>query len=421
VYGAAIAAKVLNLLLATAAAGLVAWHAERTRMLGHHVPTGVAAAIVAAAAIAIPQLTVQSVLFSEPLFVVLLAVAVLLTDQPPSRLAPATAAAIAGGVAACAVLTRSIGVAVGAGIVLFALLIRREPLARGAVAAVPVIVATLAWSVWVFVHREGIDPALVSSYGAYGDYLRQAGLSDLGASVRDLPRPLGAITLGWLPNRAVYLFAGSTALALGLYGLVLLIKRSAIGLVLCCYLAVLAIWPFYPDRFLWAVLPWMALAWAAGAADLWRRRALRIPVAALIAMVALGYGLYQVRGFAGRWWHGAARPITANFEELLPAISALPSDAVIAVDDEPLVWLYTGRRAVPLYVYDYEGRETRAVTPAAHRAFLERQGVSHIVLASASSPAAGELRALIGAYPGWLVPVHQWTGARWIYEVRADR
>ena len=92
---------------------------------------------------------------------------------------------------------------------------------------------------------------------------------------------------------------------------------------------------------------------------------------------------------------------------------------VVATDDEALVWLYTGRRAVPLYLYAYRGRETVVPDPAAHRAFFDRQGVTHVLLASASGESATSPRALVTAYPEWLVPVRRWDGGRWLFVVRS--
>lgn len=410
VDAAAVGAKLLNLLLAAAGAGLIAWHARRHDLLGAAAPSWLAPAVVAAAALAIPVLTTQSVLFAEPLFVLLLAGAVLLADD--ARVIPAGVAT------ALAVLTRSIGIAAGAGIVLYLLLVRRERPRRALLALAPAALAGAAWGLWVVTQQRGIDPALALNYGSYGEVLKQAGLSAVGVSAPDLPRPLAAITLGWLPAAPlVWLFALPALAILG-YGLALLARRSSIGLTLLGYLAILAVWPYPPDRFLWAVLPWLALAWTAGAVALWRYARLRAPVAAVSAVLAIGYARYEARGFAGRWWAGAARAISANFRELLPALRALPADAVLATDDEALVWLYTGRTAVPLYLYQYRGRATLEPAPAAHRAYLRRMGVTHVVLASASADGARELRALLTAYPGWLAAVHRWSGGRWIFAVR---
>ena len=98
-------------------------------------------------------------------------------------------------------------------------------------------------------------------------------------------------------------------------------------------------------------------------------------------------------------------------------VSLFLGDAIVATDDEALVWLYTERRAVPFYLYSYRGRETVVPDAAAHRAYIERQGVTHIVLATPSGESAVRLRVLIEAYPGWLVPLRRFSGSRWLFAV----
>ncbi len=418
---AVLAAKVLNLLLAASAAGLVAWHAVRTDLLGPGVPRWIAPAVVLAAALAIPVLTVQSVLFAEPLFAVLLAVTVVLGDRPPPQLAPVSAAAAAGVAAALTLLTRTIGIAVGLGVVAFLLVVRRVSPRQAMAAAAPVFLAGLLWGWWTVTHRQAVDPALAINYGSYGEVLRQTGLGALGGGLRDLPRPLAAVTLSWLPGRLLYWLAALPALGVGVYGLATLCRRSCIGFALAGYLAILAVWPFAPDRFLWAVLPWLGLVWAVGATTLWRFVRLHLPLLVLTGVLAVGFAIYEVMGFARHGYAGQAADISANFRELLPGIEELPSRAVLATDDEALVWLYAGRTAVPFYLYGYNGAAVVEPTPADQRAYLERQGVTHILLASPQSPSARELRALIAAYPGWLVPMHGWPSARWLYAVARER
>jgi hypothetical protein len=407
---AALAAKILNLLLAAAAAGLVAWHAARTQVnsiLGEGLPRWLAPVIVAAAAISIPVLATQAVLFSEPLFAVLFAAAIIAADREPPR------PVLAGTFAALALLTRSIAIAAGAGIVVSLLLVRRAHWRVAAQVAGPVIVAALGWGLWVFTHGRGIDPALALNYGGLGDVMSQTGLAAFGASVLDLPRPLGALTLAWLGVPIVYRIVGLAALAVGVYGLVLLTRRSAAGWSLIGYLAILAVWPYPADRFLWVVLPWLALAWTAGAVALARRQPrLRVVVLALAACIVVGYGLNEARGLAGGWWGTTARGISANLRELLPAIAAVPDSAVVASDDEALVWLYTGRKAVPFYLWSRRGREVVEPTPAEHRAYLERQGVTHVLLTGRGSGSDRELDALLGTYRGWLVVTRVWPGGR---------
>ena len=409
--GAGLAAKLLNLALAVGGAGLVAWHAVRADLLGTGAPRWLAPAVVAAAATAIPTLATQSVLFSEPLFAVLLAVAVIAADRDRPLLA--------GIAAALALLTRTIGVAAGVGIAIH-LLRRRAPARSILMALGPVGIAALGWGAWVATHRAGIDPALALNYGSYAEVLRQTGFGALGTSAFDLLRPLLGLTVGWVSWTPLRLVLTLATVALGAYGLWKIGGRSAIGPVLAAYLAVLAIWPYPADRFLWAVLPWLALAWAAGVVAMTARPPLRAGAVVVAAAAALGFGMYQVRGLSGRWWEGAARGVSSNFEELLPAVREMPADVVLATDDEALVWLYTARTAVPFYLYAYRGATVVEPTPEEHRAYLERQGVTHVLLASASSGSAGELRRLLGAYPAWLRPVRSWPGGRWLYEVRRD-
>lgn len=425
VSAAGFAAKLLNLGFAVLGAVLITWHAVRTNLLGDGAPRWLAPACVGAASLAIPVLTMQGVVFAEPLFGVLLAVAIIYADGipsiPPGRRADITAG-LAGLATALALLTRTIAVAAGAGIVLFLLLAHRVPRRRIALLALPVGLAAAGWGAWVYVHRAGIDPALAINYGSYAEVLKQSGIAAFGSRAPDLVRPLGAITLGWLPVRPLYFVCGAAAAAIAAYGLWLLMRRSAIGFTLLGYLAILAMWPFYPDRFLWAVLPWLALAWAAGAVALYHeRRRARLPLAILLGVMVVGYAQYEVRGAMGHWWSTQQTAISGNFSELLPWLDTLPSNSVLATDDEALVWLYTRRVTVPFYVFGYAGSEETRPLPAAHRAYLERMGVTHILFSGFGGGSDAELNDLIGAYPGWLTAVHVWPGGRAVFRVNHGR
>jgi hypothetical protein len=84
-----------------------------------------------------------------------------------------------------------------------------------------------------------------------------------------------------------------------------------------------------------------------------------------------------------------------------------------------LVWLYTGRRAVPFYLFSYHGGEEAPVTPTTQLAFLERAGVTHVLL-TGPGPGALELDALLGAAPGRLRLVRRWPGGRVAFEVTRE-
>lgn len=423
VHAAAIAGKLLNLGLAVLGAALIAWHAVRTNLLGDDASSRwLAPAVVGAAALAIPVLTVQSVLFAEPLFGVLLAAAVILADSPPARIRPGVAAGLAGLAAALVLLTRTIGLAAGGGIALFLLVVRRAPRRHVVVALVPSVLAAVGWGIWTVAHRSGIDPALAINYGSYAEVVSQSGLGAFGRMAPDLVRPLGGLTLGWLPVRWLYFLFGLPALAVGLYGFALVVRRSSIGLTLAGYFLILALWPFLVDRFLWAVLPWLALIWGAGAIGLARAiPRFRLVVLVVAAVLGVGYVQYEVRGALGRWWASQQMRISDNFAELLPGLTDLGSDAVLATDDEPLVWLYTRRTTVPFYVYGFQHGEEVHLTPAVHRAYLVRQGVTHVLFSGFGSGSDQELDALLGAYPGWLTVMRRWPGGRALFRVHDER
>ena len=417
---AALAGKVLNVGLAAVGAGLIAWHATRRELLGPDAPRWLAAVVVAAASLAVPVLTVLTALLSEPLFGLLLAAAIVCADDLPARSGvPSRGAVLAGVAAAAALLARSIGVAAGVGIVVFLVVVRRVEAKTALLTALPVVLAALGWGWWTLSHRAGIDPAIAASYGTYGDVIRQAGLSALATRSLDLPRPLAVLTLGWVPSVPVYYLLAVPALVVGVYGLIVLASRSASGATLVAYLAILAVWPVRADRFLWAVLPWIALAWGAGALALWRHARLRLPIVVLATALTLGYSVYEARGFAGRWWAVSGQRISANFTELLPWVETLPADAVLATDADPLVSLYTGRRTVPLYVYGYRGAGDAAVSPSEQLAFFERAGVTHVLLGGPGESAA-QLDALLGATPGRLKLVHRWPGQRLAFEMTRE-
>jgi hypothetical protein len=420
VEAAAFAAKVLNLVLAALGAGLVAWYATRVNLLGDRAPRWLAAALVAASALTMPVLAFQTVLFAEPLFGVWLAAAVILAGAPPPRWSSTTAAALAGVAAALALLTRSIGVAAGAGIAVYLAVVRRAAWVDVLAAVAAVGAAAVGWGVWVIGHSRGIDPAMAINYGSYVDPVRQAGLGVFGASARDLPRPLADLAFGGLPTPLYYLL-GAVSLAIGLYGLARIVPRSPIGVILIGYCAILSLWPFPADRFLLGVLPWLVLVWVAGALPLLQRPALRLPVLVVATILVVWYGWHEVRGFAGRWWGIAASATSDNFRELLPWVSALPPGTVLATDGEALIWLYTGTPAVPFYIYGYRGATVVLPTPADHRAYLERQGATCILVVGLGGGSGKELDALLGAYPGWLTLIRRWPGGRAAFTVHRDR
>jgi hypothetical protein len=275
--------------------------------------------------------------------------------------------------------------------------------------------------VWVARHHADADPVLTSNYGTYADLLGQAGWWLSPASVGDLLTPLGAVALA--PFRGWFRFyLGVPALLLLVAGFAPLIRRvPALGWSLAGYLLIVCAWPFGPDRFLWAVWPFLALAFAAGVARVWSRlAAVRQPfarvgrwcVAVVAAAVVAGYGFYQVRGYARGDVTALQRGISATLNEILPWIrTATPPAAIVAGEDEALLWLYTGRRAVPNYVWRYRGRGEESLGPDSLKAWFDRSGVTVVVLTGPGSDAAPTLNALIARAPGYLRLQRVWPGS----------
>jgi len=147
---------------------------------------------------------------------------------------------------------------------------------------------------------------------------------------------------------------------------------------------------------------------------------IQVPVAVLAALLAFGYVRYEARGLANHWWDLTATRISANLTELLPAIDSLPADAVVATDNDPLVWVYTHRRAVPFYLYAYSGRQLLQPLPDFQMSYLRRVGVTHVLISGLGTGSAEQLDRLLGAYPGVFTVVRRWSNGRALFEVQRD-
>lgn len=385
----------------------------------------VAALAVTLAATSVPLLAVTTVLFSEPLYLLIVAAACWLGDAARSaegRRALLLAAA-AGATAGLAALTRSIGVAVIAGIVGSLVLSRR--LLPATVASGVSALFLLPWMAWTAAHQAGIDQVIAANYGTYGQFFAQSGVAWLNhVSLVDFARPLGAVALPGAPGFVTLLLAVPPLVVL-LLGVRLLAQRApSAGLMLLAYLGIVAVWPYGPDRFVWGALPWLALAFALGLTRVLARaeprRWLRLTGFAAAAIVAAGFLPRQALGLVRGNATSTQRGISATFSEVLPWVrSATDSSAVIASEDEALIWLYTGRRAVPSFLWRVRGRSAQSYGPDTLRAFFDRNGVTHVVLTGATE-AAPTLNDLLERHPGYLRVVYSWPRPMMAFAVQRD-
>jgi hypothetical protein len=144
----------------------------------------------------------------------------------------------------------------------------------------------------------------------------------------------------------------------------------------------------------------------------------RVCVATAAVAVIAGYGFFQVRGYVRGDATAAQRGISAAMAGVVPWVRETPPRAVIASEDEALVWLYGGRRAVPNYVWRHRGRGGESLGPDSLRAWFDRAGVTHVVVSGPGSDAAPTLNQLVDRNPGYLRLVRVLPGGALAFAVQ---
>jgi hypothetical protein len=429
-------------LLAAGAAG--AWIVARRQAL---VPPTAAALAVVAAAVSIPSLTVSVVLFSEPLFLALLAPTVALAEYAADREDGALLPSVgAGAMAGALALVRTVGIAMIPGLAV-AVLVRRKPRAarRAAIGVATALAVMAPWQLFVGRHARDLPPALRGNYGTYGAWLTPAlhaqGFAFFPRVARE--NVLGLVRIGrtlFSPAGALWIAVPFAlfAIAIAAVGVARLWSRApALIAGGAAYLMIVLLWPYYIDRFLWAVWPYVALVLAAGVARVWsglrgrsdgpsvlgdappvtesdgspRHPGIaaaagvvgRWSVLGACCIAGFAYARYNVRGFAHRWWEGAeqqqaelARPVVA----WVLAHSA-PGD-VIACEGEPLVHLYTGRRTVPTgssTALEYLAPQPVADAVASLRAVIADYRPAYVIVSSGGGGAGPAAEYLLREQP----------------------
>jgi hypothetical protein len=362
------------------AAWVVARHAARWT------PRVAQLTMLPAGFLAFPLLTIVGVRLSEPLFLLLAAAAVSVADRKEVTLRAAVGAGV---LAALAALTRSIGLAVVGGVL--ASLWWRGRRREAAVAVIPALVFLTPWFIWVAAHASEVDPRIAANYGTYAQFIDQVGIGAVvaGIDLRGLA-PVARLVLPPLPA-ALWFPLAFGLLGVAVWGAVKSVGRvPALVATLSLYAVVVTLWPFIPDRFIWIILPWIFLLLAAGAADLARRGPLlRGAVLVLALLATAGYLRREVVSLRTRGFAAAAEGIGRSFNLLVPSIAAeTPADAVIASSDEALVYLYTGRRAIPNYVFRWDGRSRRPLPDGQVRDYFCGADVTHVVLTGPTASAA---------------------------------
>jgi hypothetical protein len=317
-----------------------------------------------AGTLAILVLLVTGVVLSEPMFMALLFPALLLSEgaADSGSVRHAAAAGLACGALS---LVRSLGM-VTVPAALLVLLFRKQWKAGVAFSAAAAL-CLVPWQLWLNAWQHEIPPVLMGKYGAYGPWVSQ-GFSEGGmgfardVAVANVEVVFQFMSYAFMPMAAVWprALAFVAVCALTAIGLGILVRRAMVtAMFLSGYAAVILIWPFDPDRFILAVWPLLTLCGLAGALTVWRWRPSWLPLRGVRHLlvissifVAGGFATYNARGYRNQWWTSVQRDAGRRAKPIVEwvAKSTNPSD-VLMTDDDLIVFLYAGRRAMPTLAF----------------------------------------------------------------------
>lgn len=341
--------------LAAAAAGTIAFARAR---LGWHVLAAAAAGV--AGTLAIVVLLITGVVLSEPMFMALTLPTLLLCERAADS-GRVRDAVLAGAAVGVLVLVRTLGGVILPAAVLVLLWRRqwRAAVVLGAVAAAFLV----PWQLWLGAYQDEIPDVLMGKYGAYGPWLAE-GYHEGGFEfaravfVANLQTLDGFLSYAFMPVAPVWprAIAFVTLVLATVGGGVLLLRRAPVAMLfLAANIVVIMFWPFEPNRFLLAVWPLLTLCVGATIAALWTWRPAQAATAAarwaglaLCAAIVIGFGTYNARGYAGKWWASVQRDVGEGAKPIAEwvAQNTAPSDVLIT-DHDLIVYLFTGRRGMP--------------------------------------------------------------------------
>jgi hypothetical protein len=274
-------------------------------------------------------------------------------------------------------LVRTVGVFALPAAVL--VMVARRHWRASAVLALAAMAFVVPWQLWVSAYQGEMPGPFVGKYGAYGPWLaegyRAGGMpfawAVLAKNANELFGFLGYVSLPVPPIGPRLLSLGTVV---GLAGLGAVAARGRVPvtvLYLMGYGAVILVWPFEPMRFTLVWWPVLAALIAAGVRTIWRWRPTPVPARVLrhaafacVALIAGGYGYYNLRGVREKWWLNIQSESATRAKPLAEwvARSTRPDDVLIT-DHDLIVYLYTERRAVPTATFTARGRITPLTPP----------------------------------------------------------
>lgn len=355
------------------------------------------------------SMVLATALLSEPLFLVTGLWALLLCGRRDSH------PVIIGFVAALCFLTRGIGIAVVAAVLVAELLRQGVPFRRRFGRAGLLLLGSApwmaAWLVWSREHGGEVPDPLAGPYGGYYEWFATGAGTQL-ARLREVAAAhwhpfLTNLEMLWIPDAATTT-ANFVLAALGLVAVVGLVRigrrNPALALFPIFYLLVVLAWPYEPDRFFYAILPILTLLLAAGGLVVTDRIRADMPrwggpaVALVAGLLLFNTVRFEVEAHAVKAWTVFQRAPAAAYEPLNRwIVENTPEDAVIASGLDPHVYWSTGRHAVPNFQFlaaDYgrydaspetlarEFREILSATDARWVAVIKDEGKAGATMAA---------------------------------------
>ena len=321
--------------------------------------------------ISVVVLMITGVVLSEPLYMLLVVPTLLLAERAAEDGRP-TAAVAAGVMIGVLALVRTVGVFVLPA-ALIVLIVRRR-WRSAALLTASALVFLVPWQLWITAYQGETAPPLVGKYGAYGSWLadgyRVGGWPFARAVIEknadELFGFLGYITLPVAPVWPRMISLGAV-LALTAVGAWSVWRRIPITILfLLGYAAVILAWPFEPTRFALVWWPVLASLVAAGMVRVWQWRpasmlssGIRGSIMVASIVVVAGYATYNARGVRQHWWANIQSDAGTRAKPIAEwvARATKPTDVLIT-DHDLIVYLYTGRRAVPTATFTALGRIT---------------------------------------------------------------
>ena len=351
-----------------------------------------AAALSVIAAISVPSLILVALLLSETLFLCLIVLLLPFMEQfvrrtPEGQRGGWRAFAIGIAIGVCT-LVRSHGIVLVPAVVIVLAFHRRWR--DIAFLVMSFLLCIVPWQMWSATHAGVVPAPLLGEYDSYTAWwirgFREMGPAMIARTLARTTREAAGMFAalfspmrGAAPRAVTFLALASLAIA----GVAGAWRRIPVTLLfLAGYLAIVAVWPYQPARFIWGVWPLILLVLIIGVHSGTQARwhpSLRAVLLVSSVWVSVGYGAYELRAIRGRWWSSIPRSAAPHISFAVEWANTRTATAdVIATEDEGPVYLYTGRHTVP-------------VRPLTTRQYLED--------ASPRDDAATGLVPILAAYP----------------------